>query len=102
MYRRSIKSRRWRKAPGLAAAALLLGCAPEPRPALPFFGGYRAPDDPCQRIGENAQTNRYLDDAADLVGCPADYRGLAEFQARTQAEWLGTLDGYALFSVPRR
>ena len=69
---------------------------------LPLMGGYRQMGDECVRVGENSLTNRYLDDAADLVGCPADYEGLGVFQTETGAEQVGESQGYILFSVPRR
>jgi hypothetical protein len=90
---------------GLAACAPVTPVAP-PDPAasevLPLFGGYRSPEDPCQRIGESAETNNFLDDAADLVGCPEGSAEAAGFAAATGARPLGLLEGYALFSVPRR
>ena len=70
--------------------------------ALPFFGdGYRAEGDQCRRIGEDAYTNQFLDDSADLVGCPADYEGLGVFVADTWAVPVAERDGYILYSVPR-
>lgn len=70
---------------------------------LPLFGdGYRSADDRCQRVGENAQTNTFLDDAADLVGCPAGTPDAASFAADTGAIEVAEMEGYVLFSVPRR
>lgn len=70
---------------------------------LPFFGdGYRAPGDQCRRIGENAFTNQFLDDAADFVGCPEDMENLGVFVADTGAIAVGRTQGTVLFSVPVR
>ncbi|MDJ0860309.1 MAG: hypothetical protein QNJ03_14570 [Dinoroseobacter sp.] len=70
---------------------------------LPFFGdGYRAPGDLCRRIGENAYTNQFLDDAADFVGCPEDMEALGGFVTETGAIPVGRAQGFVLFSVPRR
>ena len=102
-----------------AAAALLSACdAPAPTPAptpapvptpgpaldpLPFFGdGYRALGDPCRRIGENAYTNQFLDDSADLVGCPADMENLGVFVTETGGVLVATYGGTNLYSVPLR
>ena len=90
----------------LAATALALSaCAPEPitGTTLPFFGdGYRVMGDPCRRIGEDGFTNQFLDDAADLVGCPADMENLGVFVTETGAKEVALIDGYRLYSVPRR
>ena len=68
---------------------------------LPLMGGYRDMGDQCVRVGENALTNQYMDDSADLVGCPEDYEGLGVFQTETGAVQVGAAQGYLLFSVPR-
>lgn len=85
----------------LAVTLTLAACAPAPD-ALPLFGGYRTAHDPCQRVGENAQTNQFLDDSADLVGCPEYYAGVTDFAVMTGAIRVGQMAGYVLFSVPRR
>lgn len=87
----------------VGATLMLSACDPvvpasEP---LPFFGnGYRAEGDQCRRVGENDFTNQFLDDSADLVGCPADYEGLGVFVADTGGVQVGAVPGYVLFSVP--
>ncbi|ROT99006.1 hypothetical protein [Histidinibacterium lentulum] len=101
----------------LAAAALgLMACEPMPPASppsgqpvafppttLPFFGtGYRAEGDVCRRIGEDAYTNQFLDDAADLVGCPEDAENLGVFVTETGAREVARRDGYVLYSVPVR
>lgn len=92
------------------ALAGLAGCidtgapapAPQAPPALALFGsGYPAPGDPCRRAGESAFTSAYLDDAADLVGCPPSTdAGLFAFTYN--ATEVARLEGWYLFSVPRR
>lgn len=69
---------------------------------LPLFGpGYRNDGDTCRRAGESAYTNQFLDDAADLVACPpGSDPGLFAFE--TGGREVGRLDGWILFSVPRR
>ena len=92
----------------LAALFLsLAACAPRPEPItqepLPFFGtGYRFKGDACRRVGENAFTNPFLDDAADLVGCPEDLENLGVFVIDTGAAEVARVDGFVLFSVPIR
>lgn len=85
----------------------LLACEPEPEPApppettLPFFGdGYRIAGDPCRRLGESSETINYLDDSADLVGCPEDMENLRAFVTDTGAIEVFRQDGYVLLSVP--
>lgn len=85
----------------------LAACAPmtagDPAAELPFFGdGYRAEGDPCRRVGEDAFTNQFLDDAADLVGCPADMENLGVFVTETGAVLVATVGGTNLYSVPLR
>lgn len=69
---------------------------------LPLMGGYRQMGDECVRVGENAETNQYLDDAADLVACPVDYEGVGVFVTETSAVQVGESQGYILYSVPIR
>ena len=89
---------------GAAAFAGLAACAPPPDTTavdrLPLMGGYRQMGDECVRVGENAMTNQYMDDSADLVGCPEDYEGIGVFQTETAAVQVGAAQGYILFSVP--
>lgn len=85
----------------------LIACAPQPesitQDPLPFFGdGYRFKGDACRRVGENAFTNQFLDDAADLVGCPEDLENLGVFVIDTGAVEVARVDGVVLFSIPRR
>lgn len=85
---------------------LIAACTPVPAtapPSLPFFGnGYRFDGDACRRLGEDAYTNQFLDDAADLVGCPADLENLGVFVIDTGAQEVARRDGYILYSVPLR
>ena len=85
---------------------LPLACAPAPEPpspspGLPLMGGYRTLGDICQRVGEDAFTNQFLDDSADLVACPETYAALGDFIAITGASEVGLKAGYVLLSVPR-
>lgn len=76
------------------------GNAPPPQLAL-FGAGYPDAGDPCRRAGESVFTGQYLDDAADLVGCPPGTDpGLFAFTYN--ARQIAQLDGWYLFSVPRR
>ncbi|MBD3664319.1 hypothetical protein [Sulfitobacter aestuariivivens] len=89
-----------------ATAALITACSPPPPPvstALPLFGeGYRFKGDGCQRVGESPATGEYLDDAADLVGCPEDLENLGVFVIDFNAQEVARIDGYVLYSVPVR
>jgi len=76
----------------------ITACSPPPEP-LPLLGGYRDPADQCVRVGENNFTNQFLDDSADLVGCPGDYEGIGVFVTETGAVQVGEAQGYSLFSV---
>jgi len=69
---------------------------------LPLFGpGYRSEGDSCRRAGESAFTNQFLDDAADFVACPPG-SDPALFTFETGGREVGRIDGWILFSVPRR
>ncbi|PHQ98164.1 MAG: hypothetical protein COB40_01410 [Marinosulfonomonas sp.] len=70
--------------------------------SLPLMSGYRNRADKCVRVGENEFTNQYLEDGADLVGCPMGYEGTGLFVFETEASQLADAQGYVLFSVPRR
>lgn len=93
--------------PAILTAALILSACDTATPdvttsTLPFFGdGYRAEGDQCRAIGEDAYTNQFLDDSADLVGCSADYEGLGVFVTETGAVQVAEKDGYILYSIPR-
>jgi hypothetical protein len=78
------------------------GSGPSAPPQLALFGtGYPNTGDPCRRAGESAFTANYLDDAADLVACPPSTdAGLFAFTYGAQQ--VATLDGWYLFSIPRR
>ncbi len=91
----------------LALLFLSAACTPTPEPVsgttLPIFGdGYRFKGDICRRVGEDAFTNQFLDDAADLVACPEDAENLGVFEIDTGAVEVGRRDGYVLYSVPVR
>lgn len=92
----------------LLVPVLLAACAPlapvEENPApLPFFGdGYRFVGDLCRRLGEDEYTNQFLDDAADLVGCPEDTENLGVFVIDTGAIEVARRDGFVIYSVPTR
>lgn len=95
-----------RFAPALIAAALVAACAPEPVSTpgtLPFFGdGYRFKGDACRRLGESPETAEFLDDSADLVGCPEDLENLGVFVIDFNAQEVARRDGYVIYSVPVR
>lgn len=91
------------------AALIVAACSPEPdtppfpQTTLPFFGnGYRAEGDQCRRLGESAETANFLDDAADLVGCPESMENLGVFVTETGAQEVFRQDGYVVYSVPVR
>lgn len=75
-----------------------VNAAPAQAASLPFVGdGYPSNGSPCRRVGESAATVDFLDDSADLVGCPSS----------KDAEALGgkvvaTIGGTTLVSVPRK
>lgn len=94
--------------PFLAGAA----CTPVPRApalgvqtpdsALVFVRGYREASDACQLVGETSFTNQFLDDAADLVGCPTGSAAAASLVDETGAPEVGATASFTLYSVPVR
>jgi hypothetical protein len=86
------------------ALAVLVACEPKPpaQDALPLLAGYRDPADQCVRVGENAFTNQFLDDASDLVGCPEQYEGIGVFVTETGAVEVARTQGYILYTVAVR
>lgn len=102
-----MRERGWVNARYLAGAVQSRPTPPAAQPpqapaSLPLFGqGYPKPGDPCRRAGESAFTSPYLDDAADLVACPPNTdAGLFAFTHK--ASELARIQGWILFSVPRR
>ncbi len=77
------------------------GSATPPAPLGVFGSGYPNAGDACRRAGETSFTNQFLDDASDLVACPPGTDpGLFAFTF--SARQMAQLDGWTLFSVPRR
>ncbi|EXG83031.1 hypothetical protein G570DRAFT_0008 [Sphingomonas jaspsi DSM 18422] len=65
---------------------------------LPLFGdGYPSKGDPCRRVGESAATVDFLDDSADLVGCPS-----AKDAGALSGKVVATIGETILVSVPRK
>ncbi len=78
------------------------GPAETPPADLGLFGdGYPLPGDPCRRAGETGFTNRFLDDAADLVACPAGPAADA-LAGLSGARETARLEGWILYSIARR
>lgn len=90
------------QAPAPAPSAEATAAAAAASEKLFLVRGYRDADDPCVLVGETAATANYLDDAADLVGCPAGSPEDQAFAAQTGGIALEVIDGYQLFTVPRR
>ncbi len=84
-------------------AAPLAACeAPmPPEDPLPLMAGYRDPADACRRVGEDTFTNQFLDDSADLVGCPEGSEAIDAFVTETAAIEVARRQGWILYSVPR-
>jgi len=61
---------------------------------------YPQPDDVCMVIGENALTNRFLDDSRLLIGCPKHERGALADRRREGAEIVAHARHWTLLSVP--
>ena len=77
------------------------GAASAPAPLGLFGAGYPSAGDPCRRAGETDFTGQFLDDAADLIGCPPGTDpGLIAFSLN--ATQVAEIDGWNVFSVPRR
>ena len=60
---------------------------------------YRDATDECHRIGASPSVQQFLDDHADLVGCPVRYEGIDTFENQTGAIRLGAQQGYVLFTI---
>lgn len=87
----------------LAPFAVLVACVvPAPYTPTLFGDGYRAPGDQCRRAAEDSFTNQFLDDASDLVACPADMENLGVFALDTGATEVARTSGFVFYSVPRR
>lgn len=67
-----------------------------PASLAPMGDGYPNAGDACRRLGESATTSDWLDDSADLVGCPT-----ADAAAALGGRVVGTVEGITVVSVPR-
>ncbi|WP_187429020.1 hypothetical protein ROLI_032750 [Roseobacter fucihabitans] len=90
----------------LPVIAVLAGCDQTSEPTvttLPLFGeGYRFDGDICRRVGEDAFTNPFLDDAAVLVACPTGAANTGGLITTAGAREVARRDGYTLYSIPTR
>lgn len=80
---------------GDTAAADTAGAFQWPASLKVVGDGYPGPGAPCRRIGETAATIDFLDDSADLVGCPTPQEA-----AKLGGNVLTAIDGVTLVSVP--
>lgn len=73
-----------------------------PATLVPIGDGYPAAGDPCRRLGESAAVADYLDDSADLVGCPGPTDGPgAQAMVQRGGQVVADLSGVSVISVPR-
>ncbi|WP_371169095.1 hypothetical protein [Aliiroseovarius sp. 2305UL8-7] len=60
---------------------------------------YPNPNDICQIIGENEETNDLLDHEHLLIGCPSHERGAIDDRVREGAEILKEVNGWTLLNL---
>ena len=67
---------------------------------LRFGNGYRSANDACRRVGRSEFTAPFLTPDTDLVGCPVDFEGRADFIKATNAREATRTADWVLYSVP--